>query len=315
MKTLVVPTIRENSIKEFIENWDLSQWDKLIIVEDNPEKTFQIKTTIPFEHYSWKEIEEDLEENSWIISKRDSACRCYGFLKAYQLGSQWTFTLDDDCFSTRFSHCQEHIKNMENHPKWISLIQGVRTRGLPYFNLGTLSNVVANVGLWSGIPDFDSIQVLSEGGYVTNFQSPEISCIIPHKQIAPLCGMNLAFRTSVSCLFYFPLMGEGYPYRRFDDIFCGIIVKKICDHLNLSISYGTPIVEHKKQSDPLKNLEKETPGIIHNEEFWEIIENIPLTQNSPEGCMIEVAKSLQKHNNNYLSTLGNAMEIWTKLFD
>lgn len=311
MKVLVVPTIREDSIKGFIQAWDFSQWDKIIVIEDNPEKTFNLP--IDFEHFSWKEIDEDLGEDAWIISRRDSAIRSYGFFKAYQAGAKYVFTLDDDCFATRFNHCNHHIKNLDEHPKWVESVPNYRTRGLPYRNKGTLENVVMSVGLWEGVPDLDSIQSIATAP-IYDFKPLEYTRILARNQYVPICGMNLAFKREITPACYFPLMGTNSPFGRFDDIWCGVLVKKICDHLNFSISCGMPFIEHKRHSDPFVNLKKETPGIIFNEQFWEIIDSIQLSATTPKACMNEIAKSLQTIDNDYLKQLGKAIEIWEGLF-
>ena len=42
MKTaIIVPTIREESIKKFLDRWSFDENTRLLIVEDNPKKTFR----------------------------------------------------------------------------------------------------------------------------------------------------------------------------------------------------------------------------------------------------------------------------------
>ncbi len=310
---LVVPSIRENCLQKFLKEWQpqlekTDLWNNLIVVEDNPFKTFKLDLK---HHYAWQDIEDDLKEDACIISRRDSAIRSYGFLTAYRLGADYTITLDDDCYPE--DDIISHIDKMHSCPKWSEIILGMRTRGLPYKNLGKLDNVVANIGLWSNVPDYDSIQMLSKKKQ-TGFKPPKhIDRILPIGQYTPICGMNLAFKREVAVLTYFPLMGENSPYHRFDDIWFGIIFKKICDHLNLLISCGHPIVKHSKASDPFINLVKEAPGLSFNENFWEIIDNIHLTSDNPKGCMEEVGNSL-KNKDGYVGKLGKAILTWIKYF-
>ncbi len=311
MNILVVPTIREHSIKDFLDAWkNYSDWDEIIIVEDNPEKTFKIDVE---HHYSWKEIQETLKENAWIISRRDSAIRSFGFLMAYLKGADFIFSLDDDCYPTTSGFCSKHIENMESSPKWSESILGMRTRGLPYKNLGTLNNVVLNMGLWKGVPDLDSIQSLSHG-ISNDFKPPQINRIMPNGQYFPLCGMNFGFKKEIAVLSLFAPMGENSPYHRFDDIWFGIILKKICDHLNLLVSCGQPIVHHKRASDPFVNLVREAPGIAANEEFWKIIDSIQLTQTTPKNCLLELATVLESKEDAYLSGYGKSLRVWASYF-
>jgi len=311
---LVIPTIREHNIKEFLKAWNSTlagDWQQIVVVEDNPEKTFDINLA---DHYSWKEIDEELGDNKFIISRRDSAIRSFGFWKAYEMGADYIFTLDDDCFPFgEDGFCERHLQNILKTPKWTELIPGKRTRGLPYFNKGILPNVVANVGLWYGYPDIDSVETLSKGS-PTDYTPPCGDRVIPSGQFFPWCGMNFAFKREIAVLTYFPLMGEGSPYRRFDDMWFGLICKKICDHLGLLVTVGRPWVHHKKASDPMVNLVKEAPGIKTNEKLWELIDAIPISGTTPAMCMEEVGDNLSNEQDAYLKRLGECICRWVSIF-
>lgn len=307
--TLVVPTIRENCIRDFIRSWH-GKFDEVIIVEDNPTRTFDIARAI---HYSWKEIDEELGDKSWVISRRDSAIRCFGFYMAYKRGADYIFTLDDDCYSIpEEDFVCSHINQIENTPRWTESVIGMRTRGMPYYNKGTLDSIVANVGLWTNVPDLDAAQSLIAP--IKDFQPPNINRIIPTGQYFPMCGMNMCFKSKITPLMYFPLMGEGYPYKRFDDIWCGVIMKKICDYFGLHVSCGHPFVQHIRASDPIKNLVKEAPGVELNETFWEIVDNIKLNGTTINGCLKQLGILLQDNQHDYIKKVGKAIGIWASLF-
>lgn len=64
---IVVPTIRENSISRFIDEWSNEFFNSkkfnvtLMIIEDNPKKTFSINNKKnKIIHYSWEEIDTKL---------------------------------------------------------------------------------------------------------------------------------------------------------------------------------------------------------------------------------------------------------------
>ena len=310
-RVLVVPTIRESNIVEFLEQWTKQEtWDQIIVVEDNPERSFNLPHN-NLTHVSWKEIDEDFKENSWIISRRDSAIRSYGFLMAYRMGADYIFTLDDDCFPSQKDFCETHINQTTQHQKWTELVPFMRTRGIPYHNLGQIP-VVMNVGIWSGVPDLDSIQGLANP--ISDFNPPKGNRILPRNQYFPMCGMNMLFVSELAVLMYFAPMGLNQPYHRFDDIWCGIILKRICDHLDLSISCGEPHVNHRRASNPFVNLIREAPGIQANENFWPIIDQIPLTKETPKECLLEISAGLQQQSGQYLNQYGKALETWSGLF-
>jgi reversibly glycosylated polypeptide / UDP-arabinopyranose mutase len=323
-KILVVPSIREECFKNFIKAWDeLGDWDEVILVEDNPEQTFDLRSDrkfydIGFNHYSWKEIKECTGENSWIFSKRDSAIRSFGFYVAYNNGADYILTLDDDCYPHDSEPIfQRHIDVMNSYNKWTTSCGRQRTRGLPYKNLGRLASVVANMGLWTNIPDFDAVQSLSIPSEMNGQFHPNINGqnkLIPQGQYFPLCGMSFCFKREVAPLAYFPLMGQDQPYSRFDDIWFGIIFKKIIDHLGWNVSVGEPFVNHQKASNVFTNLKKEAPGIEANEHYWSIIDNKVLTKDNPKECMIELGSKLEGDYDIYIDKLGKAMQIWANMF-
>ena len=74
---IVVPTIREDQIKTFLEAW---KFERPIVVWDNEE--------------TWDKIFGDFGEDAWIFSRRNAAIRCYGYLKS---SADVIVTLDDDC--------------------------------------------------------------------------------------------------------------------------------------------------------------------------------------------------------------------------
>lgn len=309
---LILPTIRETCAKDFITQWkEEIDTDNIIIVEDNPKKTFDGAVKY---HYCWEDIEKDLKDNDWIISRRDSAIRSYGFLKAYQMGADNIITLDDDCYRIPEEKLVEtHLKKLQHGvTKWVPSIPGFRTRGLPYDELGTMDNIVLNMGLWTNVPDLDSIQ--SFANPVKNYCPPECDRILASGQYSPICGMNMAFKREMIVASYFPLMGQNSPYNRFDDIWFGIIFKKICDHLKYAISVGHPYVKHIRESNKFNNLIKEAKGIKLNETFWIHVDSINLTANTPLGCMLEIGTNLEDNDSEYISKLGKAIQIWVKLF-
>jgi len=314
MRALVVPTNRPDNFRAFWHAWSrdiLDQFDSVIVVEDGPTKTGGLPGD---EHVCWQEIEHELQDQAWIISRRDSAIRSYGFWRAYVAGATEIFTLDDDCFPVPGqSHIASHIQNLYATSRWTSSVPGMRTRGLPYFELGLLPNVQISHGLWRGIPDIDAVQTLA-GVQQAEFAPPPGRHVVPHGQYMPLCGMNLAFTRAATPLMYFPLMGEGTPFRRFDDIWCGILAKRVCDHLGWHIVTGEPHIEHLRASGVMTNLVKEAPGIARNETFWQEIDSARLTETTAAGCMFQLGTHCQVSADPYLLRLGRALCIWAELF-
>lgn len=306
MRVLVVPSNRECQLREFLQAWHgKGGWDRVVIVEDAA-RSFQFPRV---EHFGWEDI--DACSASAIFSRKDSGIRSFGFWKAWEMGAEYVLTLDDDVrpMDGTTDLFQQHIDAMR-HPKWVSTLERYRVRGLPYRNVGEIEAKV-NVGLWTGNLDLDSVHTLS------GRQPPQptaFSSLVPSGQYLPMCGMNLCFHRDAVPLMYFPLMGEGQEYRRFDDIWAGVMAKRIMDHLGEPMSYGIPFVHHICASDPFVNLVKEAPGIVRNETLWEEVDAVELSGCSVIGCMEEMGEQLAASRDAYLASVGKALGIWTGLF-
>lgn len=320
---IVIPTIRN---LDFLKDWkDQFKDCTIIICEDHPVKTIKIpKIGIKQYHYSWQEIDAELGENSWIVPRRVSAIRSYGFLKAYQMGAEIIMSLDDDCFPVPNHHfVEQHVRNLNlTSPKnWINTNPDVRhlfTRGMPYLNRQE-QPVMLSHGLWTNVLDHDAPTHLQHLDFKAEF-AEQFLYFIPNGTYFPMCSMNFAFRREITPLMYFPLMGEDnkgnkWGYDRFDDIWAGIFAKKVMDHLGYGVVNGSPMIEHRKASDPFTNLKKEAGGIEINELIWKNVDKVALTKLSIKNCYTELSTLVEFPKTNYFDKLIHAMSIWTDQFD
>ena len=130
--------------------------------------------------------------------------------------------------------------------------------------------------------------------------------------------MNLAFKAKITPLMYFPPMGYDekgrlWGFDRFDDIWAGVLAKKIIDHLNMVALSGSPYVEHRQKSSVLTNLKKEKSGIKVNEDFFQSVKKVELKSRSINGCYEELAKKIRLPNKQYFNKLKQAMKIWANI--
>lgn len=318
MNALVVPTNSPQRLADFLSAWAPWPWDRLIVVQDAPEIDLSIPQQVQdvaeeqLEVFSWSEIDALLPDPA-IISRQDSAIRSFGFWRAWSAGAQIIFTLDDDCYPTEDNLVQIHRDNLYRTPAWTSSVPGMRVRGLPYRSASVLRDVFLSIGLWSGYADLDAISTLA-GADPALPVTGAVTRVMPSQQYFPMSGMNLAFRREITCLMYFAPMGCGQPFARFDDIWCGLVVQRICRHLGHSIVCGHPLVDHRRASDPFTNLVKEAPGVEVNERLWEVVDAIPLTGSEPRECMLEVGAWFAALEDDYLAGWGRAITSWCRLF-
>lgn len=309
--TIIVPTIREDSIKKFLKEWKpyLSGHD-LIVIEDNPKRTFNIDVD---EHLSWEEIDEDMGEDSWIIPRRSDAIRNYGFLLAAQSKDRQDMivTMDDDCYPLSDS-ITDHWKALESTSiaePWFDTMYAypVYPRGFP--RLYKETQTVLNHGLWNNIPDLDGETQLKHPNVRTSFSGDNFQ--IPTGVFFPLCGMNIAFRPEVIPAMYFMPMGRGQKYHRFADIWTGVIAKKVFDHLQLGVRSGGCEISHSRASNAEKNVKLEELGLPENEKLWDIISEIKLHQTTLEEAYLELMGNLAAFLGGYWERTYLAAQLWT----
>lgn len=311
---IIIPTIREKSINEFLEKWDFPSYCKLYIIEDNNEIEFKLSKNIHF-HGSWQDFR--YMKNNWIFSKKcGGGARSYGFYKAWKEGCDFFLSLDDDCLPEDDCNgkefVEEHIEQLEtDNGQWLHTTEKIRARGIPYMNVGRENETMINMGFWKKNADFDAPTQLLHGSVevLQKKWSP-----IPKGYYIPLCGMNISFKREATPMMFQPLMGKIYNIWRFDDIWCGIIAKKICDHLDYSVRAGDPSISHSRASNVWTNLKKEANGLEMNEDFWEMIDDIELKEWDIKDCYLEIAEVLKKRDEDYYKMLGVAMKKWIQLF-
>lgn len=319
---VIIPTIRDLT---FLKDWKSEFKNTTIIVcEDRPKKSVKIpKVGNRIFHYSWKEIDTELKSSSWIIPRKVSAIRNYGFYKAFQMGADIIITLDDDCYPVKNHHLvEQHTKNLSLSvpAQWTNTNPDIRhmyTRGMPYLNR-TQNQVMLSHGIWTNVLDHDGPTHLQHLEFKSEF-SEQFLQIIPKNCYYPMCSMNIAFNREVIPLLYFPLMGENikgkkWGYDRFDDIWAGIFSKKIMDHLGYSVVNGAPMVEHRKASDPFNNLIKEAQGIKTNEVIWQAVDTVKLTKKTPVACYRELINKVSFPKEEYFENLKKAINLWLDLF-
>ncbi len=337
---LVVPSIRKDSFERFVAEWrptGLFSRVDVILMEDNPTRTFDITIDMlnnaeNVTHLCW----EDIDQKEWahIIPRRSDTVRSFGYWWAYDKGYEYLMTLDDDCYpNEEYVDVDQIHKSMLVRTRWFNTLNNVRPRGVPYFNYGK-RDVYINHGLWTGILDYDAPQQLVQ-------PTPEVythdNRIVPHGSYHPFCGMNAMWRRDAMVLSYHLLMGQRMrdvisasdinspldrlvrlPFDRFGDIWCGIIQKKVCDHLGWPVSTGTPYIHHDRASSPFTNLRKEANGIEVNEWFWEKIDGINLpVGGSAADCYIQIGlhvRAFGGEHDAYWLMLGDAMVKWAELF-
>lgn len=334
---ICVPTVREDAIRDFLSAWH-PFWQtepgsplavRLFVHEDHPRKTFDLRTrnALTIRHTAHDDITSELHSREWIIPRGSGACRSFPMYLAWKAGSDYVITMDDDCHpeggrGRQFLH--DHLKSFERD-RWFRTISGDEPRGIPYQSLGRLA-VRVNHGLWTDVPDLDSPTALvrmREAKPVALRRGHEV---VPPGMAFPLCAMNVCYHRDVMPAAYNLLMGlESEGLDRFDDIWSGLLIKRVLDYMGWYATSGEPFVRHLKKSNAFTNLRKEALGIQIHEQLWEYILDTPLQPDLTLcGAYLALAGRLRRFPEafpalpcpaGYFPRLADAMVSWVELFE
>lgn len=258
--SVIVPTIRSESHKVFVEKWK-TLFDKhdisLITIWDGDEPILEVDG----DKFSVKDI---MGEYSDVIFNKNDGVRNLGFAYAYRQGFDVLMTLDDDVYPNNNDPIQEHLDalSMRVPVSWISTASEYM-RGFPY-GIRHEKEVVLSHGVWQGVPDYDAPTQLVKGTTVPDYYKGPI----PHGIYYPMCIMNVAFKRELAPWMYQAPMGYKVGLDRFADIWSGIISKRAIDERDWAVVSGYSTVYHSRASDVFVNLKKEAPGLPLNETFW-----------------------------------------------
>jgi hypothetical protein len=310
----------------------------------------------PKEREVWfKERFRTYERYLSVIPKRCHAETSFGFLVAWEEGADIVIELDDDVLPVNgYNLIRDHISNLFNNSativlsrhKWYNVLENlivegsaepIFPRGHPYspqarlmdytFTVGD-EECILNMGLWLGHPDLDALTILYHRGlngrcHLKGIGLRRRKVIVGKGTYFAICSMNTAFKSNIIPAFY-QLYMNYLGIDRFDDIWSGVFIKKIADHLGDKVSIGAPLVYHDKRSrNTFKDLRAELEGIVINEVLWKIVDSVKLEQNDYFSCYEELADGIErnliqfndKSHRDFIRMQVQKMRTWLEIVD
>ena len=202
--------------------------------------------------------------------------RNVGYLMALESATDFLLSIDDDnyCIDSH-DFFQEHAivtakasqfeiaisaTNFLNICEMLDWASASRPypRGFPYYARHKseawqikkdTAEVHVNAGLWLIDPDVDAITWLVSAPKVKKFGGR--SLVLGKSSWAPVNTQNTAVRRDVIPSYYFIRMGypiSGTTIDRYGDIFSGYFAQACVKHLGGAVRFGTPLVDHKRNS-------------------------------------------------------------------
>ncbi len=329
---------------------DSSTEAKILVIDEGDEKVRKLNekflSNIPHEFYGPKEREEWFKERFGksyqrylqLVPKKCHAEVSFGFLRAYEEEAKVILEVDDDVYISN-GFLEAHIGNLfgengvtvNSSGKWYNTIENLNLnvsqkifpRGHPYDPAcrsedyvwtDNGGSCVVNMGLWSGQPDLDALTILYYGGLngkcaIESRGYKREKIILGKGAYFGLCSMNTSFLSKIVPAFY-QLYMNFHNIDRFDDIWSGVFLKKIADHLGDRLCLGKPSGTHVKRGRSIfKDLQKEINGLEMNEHLWKICDSAELTAKSYADCYLELADHIDK-NLEKLVRLPENVKFW-----
>lgn len=306
----------------------------------------------PSERLAWfrERFGSSYESYASLIPERAHAETSFGFLVSYEEGADFIVELDDDVHSTgligghRSNLLGDGGETVTAESKWyntldsIELSQGGRffPRGHPYlpaardenYHWSTSgSSCVLNMGHWVGNPDFDALTILYHGGLdgrcnIKGTALKREKVVVGRGTYFAVCSMNTSFLPKVIPAFY-QLYMNTMGIDRFDDIWSGLFLKRIADHLGDSLCLGRPQGTHQKRPRSVfKDLRKEMDGMIMNESVWQMADQ-DISGSSYADAYLSLADRLEagaaglndESYRRFLRLQVEKMRLWVKATD
>ncbi|XP_031480302.1 probable UDP-arabinopyranose mutase 5 [Nymphaea colorata] len=340
--TPILPTLKDDEVDivitalkpdlGFLEEWrPVFSRFHLIIVKDPDLLDADLKIPPGFpslDVYNQSDMESLVGKKALsLLQFTGFSARYFGYLVSRR---RYIIFIDADCIPVRddLGHpmdvVNQHLVNLTTpatpfffNTLYDPYIKGSDfVRGYP-FSLRCGVDCAVSCGLWLNTPDCDA-SVLKSGKRIERIADAVIT--VPKGTMFALSGVNVAFNRELIGPALFSglvLAGEGkVRHKTMEDIWCGMCVKTVCDHLGYGVKSGAPYVQRcvdgaTEQESPectmvaANLLEVAVP-------FFQSI-RLPRTAISTEACMLEIVKLVREklgHADSSFARAADSMEEW-----
>lgn len=248
---------------------------------------------------------------------------------------KYIISVDDDCVPAKDNNgdlidvVAQHVTNLSTPatPFFFNTLYDPYRKGADFvrgypFSLRNGVTCTLSCGLWLNLADYDApTQALKPD--LRNSRYVDAVLTVPAKSMMPLSGINIGFDRELVGPALLPalrLAGEGkFRWETVEDIWCGMCVKVVSDHMGLGVKTGLPYVWRKERGDVVESLKKDWKGVKLMEEVVPFFESFKLSAEaiSAEDCVVEMAAAVRERLGPVDPVFGqaaNAMVDWIKLW-
>lgn len=297
---------------------------------------------------------KDLPELDKLLPYNSVQRRNLAYLLAVEGGAENIITIDDDNFATDDDYLGGHgiigqtmkLPVVTSSTGWFNTASLLVTdpvrplfhRGFPICKRGIdeqltygehEGRVVMNAGLWLGAPDACAMTHNDAPCEVTGFRPGfEGRLAVAHGTNMVLNSQNTAFhRDTLPAMFLMPMGGKVGPLvvGRYDDIWMGIFLKVIADHLGDLLCAGRPLVKQiRNDHDLINDMLVEIPAQRITNTMTKTLTRVQLSGGDYGSCYLELIDQLRSaltvdgytaDEQSYLKGMYAGMETWARISD
>ncbi|KAF2288338.1 hypothetical protein GH714_006858 [Hevea brasiliensis] len=296
-----------SDLTSFMNEWRpiFSRFHLIIVKDPDLNEELKIPEGFNVDVYTKSHMDRAVGSSTSILFSGYS-CRYFGFLVSRK---KYIVSIDDDCIPAKdergflIDAVDQHIMNLTTPatPFFFNTLYDPYREGADFvrgypFSLRNGVTCALSCGLWLNLADFDApTQALKPGQ--RNSRYVDAVMTVPARAMMPISGINIAFDREMVGPTLLPalrLAGEGkLRWETMEDIWSGMCVKVVCDHLGLGVKSGLPYAWRKERV------------------------RLPRTAATAEDCVVEIATALKQQLgilDPVFASAADAMSDWVKLW-
>nr|XP_043632081.1 probable UDP-arabinopyranose mutase 5 [Erigeron canadensis] len=328
---IVIGALRSD-LMSFLEEWrPIFSRFHLIIVKEAGLKEVKIPEGFDARVYTESDIVKVVgSANATLFSGYSS--RYFGYLVS---NKKYIIAIDDDCSPAKTKNgdlvdiVAQHINNLKTPatPFFFNTLYDPYQKGTDFvrgypFSLRSGVPCALSCGLWLNFADYDApTQALKPD--MRNSRYVDAVLTVPLKSMMPMSGVNIAFDRELvgpAMLPALKLSKEGkVRWETMEDIWCGLVVKTVCDHLKLGVKSGIPYVWRNEKGSAIDSLKKEWEGVKLMEDVVPFFQSLTLSSSAvtAEDCVVEIAATVKERlasSHPVFASAADSMLGWVKLW-
>lgn len=319
-------------LTSFMDEWKsvFSRFHLIIVKDPDLKEELKIPAGFDVQVYTKSDIDKVVGSSAILFS--GYSCRYFGYLVSKK---KYIISIDDDCVPAKDDKGElvdvvaQHVNNLSTPatPFFFNTLYDPFRKGADFvrgypFSLRSGVTCALSCGLWLNLADYDApTQALKPAERNSRYVDAVLT--VPARSLMPVSGINIAFNREVVGPALLPglrLEREGkVRWETVEDLWCGMCVKVVCDHLGIGVKTGIPYVWRNERGDAIDSLKKEWEGVKLMEEVVPFFQSVRLSQAAvtAEDCMIEMAAAVQERLGPVHSVFARAAEAmveWVKLW-